>query len=86
MASQARLMGYFGIVAGVSAAVAVAMGPEQLRASAWVAYLACAAFVFAGVACLARAYERPNVANHLAVVILGAMLAIELWIAFGAGA
>jgi Na+/proline symporter len=74
------------IAAGLLTAVMITLQPERLKAPAWLAYLAALAFILAGCISLARAYQRPRLADGIVCLLLAAFTAIELWIAFGPGA
>ncbi|MGY3265593.1 hypothetical protein [Lysobacter sp. HA35] len=84
--SHPRLFGVAIIAVGVFTAGMIALYPEGLNAPAWVAYLAATAFVVAGCAQLASAFNRPRLGETLALAIVGLMLLIELWVAAGSGA
>ena len=83
--SQFKRVGAAAVLAGVVFAVVVTTYPENLRAPAWVAYLASALFVLAGIVSLARGFRRPALADGLVCVLLAGALAMELWIALGPG-
>ena len=59
--------------------------PEGLKAPAWVAYAAAAAFVLAGVSLIAGARGAGSLQRWLGVFICLALFSISAWIAFGPG-
>lgn len=81
-----KVMGWIALAAGALVSVLVAIHPEGLNAPAWIAYLAAGAFLLAGGSMLARAYRHAALAETFACMVLGAMLSVELWVAFGPGA
>lgn len=84
--AQFKSAGFLMIAVGLLTAVVITLRPEALKAPAWLAYLAALAFVLAGCISLARAYQRPRLADGIVCLLLAAFAAIELWIAFGPGA
>ena len=84
--SRLKLIGAATLLLAAFLAVLITLRPEELRAPAWVAYLAAGVFAIAGSVVLARAYGRPLLANGLMGLVLGGMMVIGLWIAFGPGA
>lgn len=84
-ASQYRRAGAMALAAGVVVAVVVTAYPENLRAPAWVAYLASALAAAGGAISLARGFARPALADAFACLFLAGALAMELWIAIGPG-
>ncbi|TZF81996.1 hypothetical protein [Cognatilysobacter lacus] len=83
--SHPKLFGAAIVAVGLFTAGMITLYPEGLNAPAWVAYLAASAFVVAGSAQLASAFNRPHLAEILALAIVGLMLVVELWVAFGSG-
>jgi len=59
--------------------------PEKLHAPAWVAYVACSTFVFAGLSLVASARGAKRLQGWFAVILILAMLVPGAWIAFGPG-
>jgi cytosine/uracil/thiamine/allantoin permease len=59
--------------------------PEGLRVPAWVAYVAAAAFVLAGLCLFAGALEIDWLQQWLGIAVTLSMLVVSLWIAFGPG-
>lgn len=80
-----KLIGLVGLATAGLIALVVSLHPEGLHAPRWVAYLAASAFFLAGGYALARAYQRPYLAEACVCFLLGAMLVIGIWIAFGPG-
>jgi len=71
--------------AGIVVAALVHSHPERLRAPAWVAYCAASSFVVAGVSVAARELGFRRAADGFICLLLAALTAIPLWIAFGGG-
>jgi hypothetical protein len=80
-----RLWGCLVATLGLLTAAAIRWHPERLHAPAWVAYCACAAFFFCGLALLADASGRRGLQSALAAGVVGSMLAVGAWAAFGPG-
>jgi hypothetical protein len=78
-------MGGVALAASVLITAGVALHPEALKAPAWVAYTAAIAFSLAGLASLARAYRQEFLGQALVCGLLGSMLLIAGWVAFGPG-
>ena len=89
MATVPRRTQFIGAVVSVAAGLAVGfmihLHPEGLRVPAWVAYVAAAAFVLAGLCLLAGAMEIPWLQQWLGIAVTLSMLVVSLWIAFGPG-
>jgi hypothetical protein len=79
------IFGWVAVVAGAGTAALVYTHPEQLEAPAWVVYVACAAFVLAGLSLLVPESAYPRINAWLGVGVVGAMLLPGVWIALGAG-
>jgi hypothetical protein len=81
-----RLIGSIvSIIAGALTAAMIYWHPEQLRAPAWVAYTACAAFVFAGLTIMAYEFGLRRIHSWLVMGCVAALLVPGAWVAFGAG-
>ena len=75
--------GRLAVAAGSGVAALIWLQPQQLQAPAWVAYVAAAAFVLAGLAILARTGSR---LNALFVALTAAALVVPGgWVAFAPG-
>ena len=89
MATVPRRTQFIGAVVSVAAGLVVGfmihLHPEGLRVPAWVAYVAAAAFVLAGLCLLAGAMEIPWLQQWLGIAVTLSMLVVSLWIAFGPG-
>ena len=89
MTTVPRRTQFIGAVVSVAAGLAVGfmihLHPEGLRVPAWVAYVAAAAFVLAGLCLLAGAMEIPRLQQWLGIAVTLSMLVVSLWIAFGPG-
>jgi hypothetical protein len=59
--------------------------PQQLNAPAWVAYSAAAAFLVAGLLMCASALNATRTQAWLGVALLGSMVLVTIWVAFGSG-
>ena len=84
-ASHPKIVSLIAMLLGAVVAFLVYSHPEQLRAPAWIAYLAAGIFSLAGVTGIARAYQRNRVANALICLVLAGMLLMTLWISLGTG-
>lgn len=84
--SAGAWLGVVAVLAGLATAAAVHYHPEALNTPPWVAYLACAVFVAAGVSILLRAAGRARLAAWAGFTIPVAFTVIAGWIAFGPGA
>jgi cytosine/uracil/thiamine/allantoin permease len=73
------------VAAGLVAGLMIHLHPEGLRVPAWVAYVAAAAFVLAGLCLFAGALEIDWLQQWLGIAVTLSMLAVSLWIAFGPG-
>jgi hypothetical protein len=78
--------GWLAVVAGLGTAAVIYARPEGLNAPAWVAYTACAAFVFAGLCIVAAESRLAGLHAWLSVATIAAMLGPGAWVAFGPGA
>ena len=89
MTTVPRRTQFIGAVVSVAAGLAVGfmihLHPQGLRVPAWVAYVAAAAFVLAGLCLLAGAMEIPRLQQWLGIAVTLSMLVVSLWIAFGPG-
>lgn len=74
------------IAVGVLVAVMVDLHPEGLRAPAWVAYAAAAAFVLAGACLASAALAIAWLQRWLVLGVVACLFAVTAWIAFGSGA
>ena len=83
---QRLIGGFISIVAGLLTAAMIYVHPENLHAPAWVAYAACAAFVFAGLTIMAYELGLRRAHAWLVVACVAALLAPGAWVAFGSGA
>ena len=72
-------------VAGLLTAAVIYLRPEGLHVPAWVAYVACAAFVFAGLTIIAHEFAFSRVRAWLVVACVASLLVPGAWIAFGPG-
>jgi hypothetical protein len=79
------LAGFSFAMVGALTASIIYRHPEQLDAPAWVAYAACAAFVFAGLAIIAYESALRRTHTWLAVACTAALLVPGAWVAFGPG-
>lgn len=79
------LGGFFSAMAGVLTAAMIYRYLEQLHAPAWVAYVACAAFVFAGLTIIAYEFALRRTHAWLAAACTAALLVPGGWVAFGPG-
>jgi len=77
--------GLVAIAAGVLAAAMIYLRPETLNVPAWVAYVACAAFVFAGLAIIAHEFALHRTHAWLAVACVASLGVPGAWAAFGPG-
>lgn len=73
------------ILAGLGVATMITLFPEGLKAPAWVAYAAAAAFVLCGFVIISADLRAWGANRALIVALLLAMFAPPAWIAFGAG-
>ena len=78
--------GVVSTLAGLLTAAVIYLHPENLHAPAWVAYAACAAFVFAGLTIMAYEFALHRIHVWLAVACMAALLVPGAWVAFGPGA
>ncbi|HEX2546282.1 MAG TPA: hypothetical protein VHL79_15490 [Ramlibacter sp.] len=84
-ARQRSLAGWCAIGAGGFIAWMVHRHPEGLRAPAFVAYAAAAAFALAGLSILAGERWKAWVQGWAAVVLVACLVTPAVWIAFGSG-
>ena len=82
---QRLLGGLVSIVAGLLTAAVITVRPEGLHVPAWVAYVACAAFVFAGLTIIAHELALRRTHAWLVVACIASLLVPGAWIAFGPG-
>ncbi len=80
-----RVVGVFCCVVGALTALAIYARPERLHAPAWLAYMACAAFVLAGLVILAMESKHKALYRWAVAALLVAMAVPPNWIAFGPG-
>jgi hypothetical protein len=66
-------------------AVLVQMHSEKLKAPAWVVFFALGLLGFAGICIIGQALRLNGLVRWLVCVLLGAMVAIPGWVAFGSG-
>ena len=83
--SSAALIGILCAAAGIAAAAGIYWNPEQLNVPAWVGYVACLAFVFAGLSVIARGFALGHLASWLALAFMAALVLTAIWLAFGPG-
>jgi hypothetical protein len=72
------------ILVGAAFALLTYSYPEQLRAPAWVAYVAALAFVFGGVTAIAGQLNSPRLRAWAPVAVLVCLVVPGIWVAFGA--
>ena len=72
-------------VAGLLTAAVITVRPEGQHVPAWVAYVACAAFVFAGLTIIAHEFALRRAHAWLVVACVASLLVPGAWIAFGPG-
>lgn len=82
---QRLLGGIVSTMAGLLTAAMIYLYPENLQAPAWVAYAACAAFVFAGLTIFAYEFALHRTHAWLAAACTAALLVPGGWVAFGPG-
>ncbi|HVE88650.1 MAG TPA: hypothetical protein VNA44_03035 [Burkholderiaceae bacterium] len=73
-------------VAGLLTAAMITLHPEGLNVPAWVAYVACAAFVFAGLTIMADEFALGRMYAWLVIACVVSLLVPGAWVAFGPGA
>ena len=73
------------VVLSVAICALIYFQPQHLRAPAWIAYSACAAFGIAGLLLLAGAAGAKRTQNWLGVALALAMVLPGIWVAFGKG-
>ena len=83
---KTRLVGGLAaIAAALVIAVMVATHPEELRAPAWVVYVAASAFGFAGLSLVAGLFQAVRLQHWLVVAVTLSMFSVSAWVAFGPG-
>ena len=82
---QRLLGGVISTAVGLLTAVMIYLRPEALHVPAWVAYAACAAFVFAGLTIMAHEFALHRIHAWLVVACVGTLLVPGAWVAFGPG-
>jgi len=80
-----RKWGWLLIVVGLSMGLLIYLFPENLRAPAWVAYLATSVFVFTGLNLLSTAFGYRRAAATFIILIPFAFTVIAGWISWGPG-
>jgi hypothetical protein len=81
-----RLLGALvSTVAGLLTAAMIYLNPERLHVPAWVAYVACAAFVFAGLTIMAHEFAFRRTHAWLVVACVASLWVPGAWVAFGPG-
>ena len=81
-----RLLGALvSTVAGLLTAAMIYLNPEGLHVPAWVAYVACAAFVFAGLTIMAHEFALHRAHTWLVFACVASLLVPGAWVAFGPG-
>lgn len=85
--SPARKLALGSAVAGMGmlTALLVQLHSERLRAPAWVALLACACFVFAGLAIALHAWLSRKAYAWIMALLLLVMTLVPAWLALGSG-
>ena len=78
--------GACSIAVGVLVGGIVHWHPEGLRAPAWVAYVAAAAFVLAGACLASAALAITWLQRWLVLGVVACLFAVTAWVAFGPGA
>ena len=73
------------IVAGLLTAAVINLHPEGLHVPTWVAYVACAAFVFAGLTLVAHEFDLRRTHAWLVVACVASLLVPGAWVAFDPG-
>ena len=82
---QRLLGGLVSTVAGLLMGAMITLHPEKLNVPAWVAYVACAAFVFAGLTIMAHEFALHRTHAWLAVACVASLLVPGAWVGFGPG-
>jgi hypothetical protein len=82
---QRLVGGVVSTVAGLLTAATISLHPEGLHVPAWVAYVACAAFVFAGCTIIAHEFALRRTHAWLVVACVASLLVPGAWLAFGPG-
>ncbi len=81
-----RLLGALvSTLAGLLTGAMIYLRPEGLHVPAWVAYAACAAFVFAGLTIMAHEFALHRTHAWLVVACVASLLVPAAWVAFGPG-
>jgi hypothetical protein len=82
---QRLVGGVVSTVAGLLTAAMISLHPEGLHVPPWVAYVACAAFVFAGLTIIAHEFALRRTHAWLVVACVASLLVPGAWLAFGPG-
>ena len=82
---QRLLVGLLSAMVGLLTGVMIYWHPEKLHAPAWVAYVACSAFVFAGLTIMAYEFALHRAHAWLVTACIAALLIPGGWVAFGPG-
>jgi hypothetical protein len=77
--------GWFVAAIGVLTGATIYLHPESLEAPAWIAYAACACFMFAGLAIVASESGLQHLNAWLGVATVACLLTPGAWLAFGPG-
>ena len=77
--------GWLFVLAGIGSGAMIYLHPERLNAPAWVAFVACGVFVFAGLVVILQAYGNTRMSSLFAFLILVCFTTLTTWIAFGPG-
>jgi small basic protein len=89
MAEASRRTQLIGAIAALAAGIVTGFmihaHPEGLRVPAWVAYMAAAAFVFAGLSLLAGSLVANWLQRWLGIAVALSLFGVSLWVAFGPG-
>lgn len=79
------VIGVSTVIASLLCAVLIYFHPERLHAPAWVAYMALASLMLAGLAVMFPSSRHPHVRAWVGVTILALLCAIAIWMAWGNG-
>lgn len=82
---QRLLGGFLSAIVGLLTGALIYWHPEKLAAPAWVAYAACAAFVFAGLTIMAYEFALHRTHAWLAAACIAALFVPGAWVGFGPG-
>ena len=81
-----RLLGALvSTVTGLLTAAMIYLNPERLHVPAWVGYVVCAAFVFAGLTIMAHEFALRRTHAWLVVACVASLWVPGAWVAFGPG-